>query len=91
MLGVERVGVHDNFFDLGGHSLLATRLAYKIEEDFRVEIGLRALFQAPTVSGIVNSLFESLGDREIVEEIARTILEVDQLDADQVRMALGAR
>ena len=91
LLGVERVGVHDNFFDLGGHSLLATRLAYKIEEDFRVEIGLRALFQAPTVSGIVNSLVESLGDREIVEEIARTILEVDQLDADQVRMALGAR
>jgi amino acid adenylation domain-containing protein len=90
LLGVETVGVHDNFFDLGGHSLLATRLAYKIEEDFRVQIGLRALFQAPTVSGVVNSLVESWGDREIVDEIARTIMEVDQLDADEMSMALGA-
>jgi acyl carrier protein len=90
LLGVERVGVHDNFFELGGHSLLATRLAYKIEEEFRVQIGLRALFQAPTVSGVVNSIVESFGDREIVDEIARTITEVDQLDADQMSMALGA-
>jgi amino acid adenylation domain-containing protein len=89
LLGVETVGVHDNFFDLGGHSLLATRLAYKIEEDFRVQIGLRALFQAPTVSGVVNSIVESWGDREIVDEIARTIMEVDQLDPDEVSMALG--
>jgi acyl carrier protein len=92
LLGVEKVGVHDNFFELGGHSLLATRLAYKIEEEFRVQIGLRALFQAPTVSGVVNSIVESWGSREIVDEIARTIKEVDQLDANQVSMALsGAR
>lgn len=89
LLGVERLGVHDNFFELGGHSLLATRLAYKLEEEFRVPIGLRALFQAPTVSGVVNAIVESWGDREIVDEIARTIKEVDQLDADQVSMALG--
>ena len=51
VLGVDRVGAADSFFDLGGHSLLATQVISRVREVFGVEVPLAALFDQPTVGG----------------------------------------
>lgn len=52
VLGFERMGARDNFFDLGIHSLQATQVLSRIRDAFGVELPLRIFFEAPTLSGL---------------------------------------
>jgi amino acid adenylation domain-containing protein len=58
ILGVERAGMDDDFFDLGGHSLLGIQLIAKLQKTFRVDIPLRTLFGSPTVAGLAARIDE---------------------------------
>jgi acyl carrier protein len=85
VLGLEQVGMHDNFFDLGGHSMLATRVTFRVREALLIELPMRSLFEAPTVESLVNVIAQMWGDRSTAEKVAETHLEVEQLTEEEIK------
>jgi acyl carrier protein len=61
VLGLEKVGVHDNFFDLGGHSLLLVRLQSKLRDVLHTEVAIIDLLHYPTVSALAKALSAEMG------------------------------
>jgi acyl carrier protein len=60
VLGVERIGIHDNFFDLGGHSLLAVQIHLKITAALQCELSIIEMFKYPTVDSLATFLTQKV-------------------------------
>lgn len=76
LLKLDRVGLHDNFFDLGGHSLLATQVMFRVRESLGVELPLRALFDRPTIAALGQEIEAAM--RSKTGAAAKPILPVDR-------------
>src|SRR6202166_4278484 len=71
VLGVERVGIDDNFFALGGHSLLATGLISRRRASVDGEIAIRSRFEAPSVAALAKRLDEAAAARPALVRLPR--------------------
>jgi amino acid adenylation domain-containing protein len=80
LLGLDRVGLNDRFLDVGGHSLIAVQVVSRLTAVFQTEVPLQFILDNPSVSAVVERLAELWNGRDVVEEIARTLLEIESAD-----------
>jgi len=76
VLGLEQVGVHDDFLELGGDSILATVLISRVLAGFQAEVALRTLFEAPTVAEMSTVIIEALASRVDKEKLDQMLKEI---------------
>ena len=72
-LGIEQIGIHDNFFEMGGHSLIGTQIILRLRQIFSTNISAATLFESPTIAELATAI-------EIV-----LIDEIELLDESQVQ------
>ncbi|GAB2480092.1 hypothetical protein GCM10027030_12710 [Luteococcus sediminum] len=89
VLGIERVGVTDNFFDLGGHSLLSTRVMVRMRETFDIDVPLHRLFTEPTVEGLAAAVLDTAPDPSLVERTAELVVELSAMSDEEIAAQLG--
>jgi hypothetical protein len=87
VLGVERVGIHDNFFDLGGHSLLMAQAHSRLQELLGREVQIVDLFRYPTI----HLLSQFLAGKQTGRETAPTAAQQGQERGQLMREALNAQ
>ncbi|HYS78588.1 MAG TPA: condensation domain-containing protein, partial [Candidatus Dormibacteraeota bacterium] len=73
LLGRERVGIHDNFFEAGGHSLIALQLVSRVREILHVEIPVRRVFERPTIAGLAADIDGPVAARSREDGIERVL------------------
>ena len=76
LLGINRIGINDNYFELGGDSLLATQLVSQVRSVFEVELPLVELFRHPTLAEMAASIEEAIIEQmeEMSDEEAEQLL-----------------
>ncbi|AEW99306.1 non-ribosomal peptide synthetase [Streptantibioticus cattleyicolor] len=91
VLGLERVGVLDDFFDLGGHSLLATQVVSRIRDTFRLDLSIAAFLSVSTVRELaVVARQSAAGAGTDADAVAELVRQVDALSEEEVARRLGA-
>ncbi|NRD59327.1 non-ribosomal peptide synthetase, partial [Corallococcus exiguus] len=90
ILGVARVGIHDDFFELGGHSLLATRTISRIRSELGVELPLSALFENPSIARLSVHLVQAQSTQADQAELEQLLALLEQDTSDDIDALLAS-
>jgi acyl carrier protein len=89
VLGLERVGVKDNFFTLGGHSLLALQVIHRVGKQFDEEVPLRVLFEKPTVEQFARYILDRCVEDSYDGSLYRILSEIEGLSDEAAQSLVG--
>ncbi|HEX5705835.1 MAG TPA: non-ribosomal peptide synthetase, partial [Pyrinomonadaceae bacterium] len=90
VLGVERVGISDNFFDLGGHSIKAMQVVARLLDSFQIELPPGMLFEATTVAELASLLEQNEPQPGLMEKIARALKKIEGIGETNEPLAAAA-
>jgi amino acid adenylation domain-containing protein len=85
VLGLERIGIRDNFFDIGGNSLAATRVTFRLSKSLGFHLPVRALFAHPTIDSLARRIEEVIVEQssgERLDEILDLLEAMDLKEAE---------
>jgi Acyl-CoA synthetases (AMP-forming)/AMP-acid ligases II len=91
VLKLDRVGIHDNFFEIGGHSLLATQVVSRVRNMFEVEIAVGSMFEATTVAQLAEVLISREPKPGQTEKIAKILKKLNSLTDGDAGAELAAK
>jgi amino acid adenylation domain-containing protein len=83
VLNIERVGIHNNFFDLGGHSLIATQVVSRLRDTFQVELPVRSIFESPTIAELAVAVVQNQIEQMDSEEKNQFLAQLKELSEEE--------
>ncbi len=88
---IDRVGIHDDFFDLGGHSLAASRVISRVIQSFNLELPVKALFESPTVAEMAAVIAKHEAKPASDADLAQMLREVEAMTEEEAQKRLAGQ
>jgi acyl carrier protein len=91
VLGTEKIGIADDFFELGGDSVLATQVVSRLRDLFRMDLPPIVLFDAPTIEQLANYMIANEARPGLAEKTAAVLKRIEGMTEEEVTRSLLSR
>ena len=91
VLGMENIGIEDDFFELGGDSVLATQVISRLRDMFRMELPPIVMFEAPTIEKLANTMIANEARPGLAEKTAGVLKRIEGMTEEEVTRSLLSR
>ena len=90
-LGIEKVGIEEDFFELGGASVVATQIVSRLREMFQMELPAILLFETPTIEKLAGYMIEHEAQPGLTEKTATLLKRIEGMTDEEVARSLGSK
>jgi acyl carrier protein len=90
-LGIEKVGIEDDFFELGGASVVATQIVSRLREMFQMDLPAILLFETPTIEKLARYMIEHEARPGLTEKTATLLKRIEGMTEEEVARSLRSK